>query len=149
MLTTTTMPSSAVVHPDEAHTLHVVQTTLKLTFGIVPIVAGFDKFTNVLTSWTQYLNPIILDLLPFTAVTFMAIVGVIEILAGILVFIRPRIGGWIVAAWLTAIALQLLIGWMYVDIAVRDLVMAIGALTLARLTPLADRHSDERAVASA
>ena len=106
---------------------------LKFTFVIVPIVAGVDKFTNLLTDWAQYLNPSMAELLPFSGTAFMMIVGVIEIIAGIIVWRKPDIGGYIVAAWLTAIALTLLLGGQYLDVAVRDLVMAISAILMARL----------------
>lgn len=106
---------------------------LKYTFVIVPIVAGLDKFTNVLTDWTQYINPSLGELLPFSAATFMMIVGVIEIIAGLIVLKKPEIGGYIVAAWLTLIALTLLMGFTYADIAVRDLVMAISAFAMAKM----------------
>ncbi len=106
---------------------------LKYTFGLVPIVAGADKFLNILTNWEQYLNPSMAGLIPFSAATFMMVVGVIEILAGILVLTKPAIGALVVSAWLTLIALTLLVGFNYVDVAVRDLVMAIGALVLAKL----------------
>ena len=109
-------------------------TLLKFTFGIVPVVAGLDKFTNLLTNWEQYLNPSIADMLPFPASTFMMIVGVIEIIAGVIVLVKPKIGGYIVAAWLTAIALTLLAGFNYVDVAVRDLVMAVSAFAMARIS---------------
>ncbi len=109
-------------------------TTLKLTFGIVPMVAGLDKFTNVLTHWDKYLNPTIAGMLPFAPSTFMMIVGVIEIVAGIIVLRNVKLGGYIVAVWLTAIALSLLLGFQYADVAVRDLVMAIAALSMARLS---------------
>lgn len=112
----------------------VVQGLLKYTFGLVPIVAGLDKFTNLLTDWTQYLSVGITDTLPLEAGTLMAIVGVIEIGAGILVLIRPIIGGYVVAAWLTLIALTLVFSGNYLDVAVRDLVMAIGAFSLAKLS---------------
>ena len=107
---------------------------LKYTFGIVPIVAGADKFTNLLTNWEQYVNPSIASLLPFSASIFMMIVGVIEIVAGIIVLKKSEIGGCIVAGWLTIVALTLLIGLNYVDVAVRDLVMAIAALSMARIS---------------
>jgi hypothetical protein len=106
---------------------------LKLVYGIVPVVAGLDKFTNILTNWEKYLHPGIASMLPFSASTFMMIVGVIEIVAGIIVFLRPATGGIIVAAWLTFIALTLLAGGNYLDVAVRDLVMAIGAFSMARM----------------
>ena len=105
---------------------------LKFTFGIVPIVAGLDKFTDLLTNWEKYLHPGIAGMLPFTAHIFMMIVGVIEIIAGIIVLAKPAVGGYIVAAWLTLIALTLLASGNYLDVAVRDLVMAIGAFSVAR-----------------
>ena len=107
---------------------------LRITFGIVPIVAGIDKFTDLLVDWDKYLNPQIASMLPFSAHTFMQIVGVIEIIAGFLVLAKPSIGGWIVMVWLICIALQLLAMGKYLDVAVRDLVMSIGALSLARLS---------------
>ena len=106
---------------------------LKLTFGIVPIVAGLDKFTNLLTHWENYIHPGIAGMIPFAPHTFMMIVGVIEIIAGIIVLAKPAIGGYIVAAWLTLIGLTLLASGNYLDVAVRDLVMAIGAFSLARM----------------
>jgi uncharacterized membrane protein YphA (DoxX/SURF4 family) len=115
-------------------TVRSVWTVLRFTFGIVPIVAGLDKFTDLLTNWDMYLHPGIASLLPFSVHTFMQIVGVIEIIAGILVFIRPVIGGYVVMAWLICIALQLIASGNYFDVAVRDLVMSIGALSMARLS---------------
>ena len=111
-----------------------VQQLMRYTYGLVPIVAGLDKFTNLLTDWKNYIAPSVNNALPFSASTFMSIVGIIEIVAGILVLIRPRIGGYVVMAWLIAIALQLIIGQNYYDVAVRDLVMAIGAFSLAKLS---------------
>lgn len=111
---------------------------LKLTFTLVPIVAGLDKFFNILCDWTQYLNPALLEMLPFSGETFMMIVGVIEIGAGILVFLKPKIGGLVVSVWLTLIALSLLIGWKFADVAVRDLVMAISAFSMSRLAMISE-----------
>ena len=120
----------------ESQVLHRVHTTLKFLLGLVPIVAGADKFTNLLAHWESYLNPIALRLVPISATSFMHLVGVIEIAAGILVFLWPRLGAFVVAAWLLAIALQLVLAGTYLDVAVRDIVIAVGgALTLARLTP--------------
>jgi len=109
---------------------------LKFTFVIVPIVAGADKFTNLLTDWTQYVNPAIANILPFSAATFMIFVGIVEIVAGILVLKKPEIGGYVVAAWLTVVALTLLSDFKYVDVAVRDLVMAIAAFAMARISKI-------------
>lgn len=115
-----------------------VQLTLKLTFGILPIVAGLDKFTNLLTHWVDYLNPGIKAMLPFDPMVFMEIVGIIEIIAGIIVLIRPVVGGYIVAIWLLCIVLQLIAGGLYLDVAARDLVMAISAYMLVKLTKIVD-----------
>lgn len=116
-------------------TVKQLQTTLKLTFGLVPIVAGLDKFTNLLTNWSDYLGTF-KGSLPVEAMTFMKIVGIIEIVAGIIVLVRPLFGAFIVMAWLIAIALELLVCTHFYDVAVRDLVMAIGAYTLAQLTKI-------------
>lgn len=116
--------------------INQVYTILKTVFIIVPIVAGADKFFNILTDWTAYINPLMLDILPVTGATFMMIVGVIEIAAGLIVLKKPEVGGLIVAAWLAGIALSLIAGWMYVDVAVRDLVMAISAFSMAKMSKL-------------
>ena len=108
-----------------------VRTILKYTYGLVPIVAGADKFTNFLTDWKAYLRPVE-SMLPLAPATFMMIVGVIEIIAGLLVLRFTRLGALVVSLWLVAIAVVLMSGGWY-DIAVRDLVMAIGAFCLAKL----------------
>jgi len=111
-----------------------VYQVLKYTYGLVPIVAGLDKFTNLLTNWKDYLSTSMKNMLPFDTSTFMAIVGIIEIIAGVLVLLRPRIGAWVVMGWLLAIALTLILNGHYFDVAVRDVVMAIGAFALAKLS---------------
>jgi uncharacterized membrane protein YphA (DoxX/SURF4 family) len=117
-------------------TIQQLQKTLKLTFGLVPIVAGLDKFTNLLTNWSDYLGNNIRGALPVSPMVFMKAVGIIEIVAGIIVLARPIVGAYIVSVWLICIALQLIIGGHYFDVAVRDLVMAIGAFTLAQLSKI-------------
>lgn len=112
----------------------LVKKILKYTFGLVPMVAGLDKFTNILTNWSQYVSEAFAGLLPFEPAVFMMIVGVVEIVAGVLVLTKTRIGAYLVSAWLTAIALSLLFSLSYIDVAVRDLVMAIAAFCLARLS---------------
>jgi hypothetical protein len=119
---------------DQTKTVKDIQTLLKFTYGLIPIVAGADKFTNLLTDWAHYLNPTLKAALPFSDHVFMMIVGVIEIIAGILVFISPQKGGYLVSVWLLLIALSLLAGGNYLDVAVRDLAMAIGAFSLAKLS---------------
>jgi len=111
-----------------------VQNLLKYTFGIVPIVAGLDKYTNLLTDWSQYMSTGLIDILPLDIGIFMGIIGVVEIAAGIIVLLRPIIGGIIVAIWLTLIAAILIVTGNQFDVAVRDLVMAIAALSLVKLS---------------
>lgn len=105
---------------------------LHIGFTVAPIVAGLDKFTNLLADWTQYLAPFIANLVP--ASTFMAIVGVVEIIAGLLVFFKPRIGAYVVAAWLVGIIFNLLLVPGYLDVALRDFGLFLGAVALARLS---------------
>ena len=114
-------------------TIRPTFTLLKYTFGVVPIVAGLDKFTNLLTDWSAYIEPSVAGLLPFSPHVFLIIVGIIEIAAGVIVLARPAIGGYVVAAWLVLIALSLLISGNYLDVAVRDLVLAVCAFSLARI----------------
>jgi uncharacterized membrane protein YphA (DoxX/SURF4 family) len=111
-----------------------VRTILYWTYGLVPIVAGADKFSNILTDWSQYLAPIVTDIIPLSPQTFMSIVGVIEIIAGIVVLMKPRIGSLVVGCWLVAIAINLLLTGQYFDVAVRDIVMAVGAFSLYMLS---------------
>jgi hypothetical protein len=109
---------------------------LWLTYGLVPLLAGLDKFLNLLTDWPKYLSPAVAGLLPVSAETFMYAVGIIEIAVGLMVLTRwTRLGAWIAAAWLVLIAVNLVTLGMF-DIAVRDLAMAVGAYTLARLAEL-------------
>ena len=139
MAITHPIPSSAALAPaTETHVVRTTFTMLRYLFSIVPVVAGADKFTHFLAQWETYLNPLVLRVIPLSATAFMQIVGVIEIAAGILVFVRPRIGGFVVMAWLLAIAAQLLVWGQFLDIAVRDIVIALsGPLVLARLAPFA------------
>jgi len=117
--------------------VHSAQRLLRITFGLVPVAAGLDKFFNVLTVWTQYLDPRFAQLLPFSPETFMHVVGVIEIAAGLLVLSRLQtIGAYVVSAWLAIIAVTLIVSGRYWDVAVRDLVMSVGAYTLASLTQI-------------
>lgn len=117
-----------------------VTTILRWTYILVPILAGLDKFTEILTDWDKYLAPIVTDILPLEAQTFMYIVGVIEITAGVIVLLRPKIGSLIVALWLMSIVINLLLTGQYFDIAVRDATMAIGALSLYILMNSNEKH---------
>jgi uncharacterized membrane protein YphA (DoxX/SURF4 family) len=114
-------------------TLESIYRPLWLTFGLVPLLAGLDKFFNLLADWPSYLSPVAADVLPVPPQSFLYLVGVVEMLVGLLVLTRwTRIGAWIAAAWLVLIAGNLvLLGAL--DVAVRDLGLAVGAYTLARL----------------
>jgi uncharacterized membrane protein len=106
-----------------------------LVYGVVAIVAGLDKFTYFLTDWREYLSPVVLQIMPFSATNMMYLVGVIEISVGVLVLTKlTRVAAYVLCAWLVAIALNLVMTGRYFDIAVRDLVMATGAFVLAKLT---------------
>jgi len=119
---------------------------LRWTYGLVPIAAGADKFTNLLTDWGKYLSPTARDMLPVSSRTFMRAVGIVEIAAGALV-LHPRtsrLGAYVVAGWLGAIAANLVMDRKY-DIAVRDIAMGIGAFSLGRfLARRAERRAAEQ-----
>jgi uncharacterized membrane protein YphA (DoxX/SURF4 family) len=118
------------------HRTETAYWALRLTFGIVPIVAGLDKFTNLLANWEGYLSPIAKRLLPVSPHAFMLAVGVIEIAVGLGVLVgRARVFGWIAAAWLLAIAVNLLTTGRFLDVAARDVALAVSAFVLAQLAP--------------
>jgi len=106
---------------------------LQAGFTITPIVVGADKFFHVLANWDMYLAPQVEKILPVTGHTFMVITGVVEILAGLLVAVRPRIGGFVVGAWLTGIVINLVIAGTFYDVALRDIGLAVGAFALGLL----------------
>ena len=128
--------------------LDSIYRPLWLTYGLVPLLAGLDKFFNLLTDWTKYVSPLVAHLLPVSPQTFLYAVGIIEIAVGLMVLTRwTRLGAWIAAAWLVLIAINLLTLGMF-DIAVRDLAMAVGAYSLARLAELRQESPVEAPAAS-
>lgn len=116
---------------DGRHAFHLLYGA----FVLLPIIAGFDKFADVLANWSGYLAPIVAERLPLRPETVMRIVGVVEIAAGLLVAIRPRLGAYVVAGWLAAVIANLFILGHYWDVALRDFGLLLGALALARLSP--------------
>lgn len=109
--------------------------TLKITYGLLFVVAGADKFLNMVTQWEKYISPYFLGLSGLTSSDFIHTVGVLEIGIGVLTLSAlTRLGAYVTAAWFGAIVINLLTMYTYFDIAVRDIVMAIGALVLAQLT---------------
>ena len=106
---------------------------MRLAFTVAPIAFGLDKFFNVMVDWPIYLAPWINDIAPGSGQDFMYLVGGVEILAGVLVAIKPRYGAPVVAAWLAGIIVNLLTVPGFYDVALRDFGLLLGALTLARL----------------
>jgi hypothetical protein len=111
---------------------------LRIGFVVAPILFGLDKFAHVLVDWDQYLAPEITDLFDARAHTLMYAVGAIEIVAGLVVLVRPRVGGYVVAAWLAGIVTNLLLMAAYYDVALRDVGLLLAALALARLAAAFD-----------
>lgn len=107
---------------------------LHIAFTVAPIVAGLDKFFDALVDWDMYLSPMVTRMLGIHGHAFMLGVGAIEVFAGVLVAVMPRIGGWVVGFWLCGIILNLLSIPAYFDVALRDLGLALGAFALARLS---------------
>jgi uncharacterized membrane protein YphA (DoxX/SURF4 family) len=113
-------------------------TLLRIASTVGPILFGLDKFFNVMVDWEQYLAPWINDIIPGSASTAMHLVGVVEILAGVFVALKPRYGAYVVAAWLGGIIVNLLTYSGYYDVALRDFGLLVGALALARLAQAYD-----------
>jgi uncharacterized membrane protein YphA (DoxX/SURF4 family) len=117
------------------HRLEPAWWALRIGLGLGPFLAGLDKFFNLLTNWEMYLSPLAEKMLPFSASTFMHIVGVIEMIVGLAILTRwTRLGSYVATIWLICIALNLVSTGAFFDLAVRDIEIAIGAFTLARLT---------------
>jgi uncharacterized membrane protein YphA (DoxX/SURF4 family) len=130
------VPTSDALRRDPAAQAFLL---LRIAFVVAPIVFGIDKFANVLTDdWTRYLAGEFNDIIPGTASDAMHIVGVVEIVAGLVVAVTPRFGGYLVAAWLGGIIVSLLLVGGYGDIAMRDFGLLLSALTLARLASAFD-----------
>jgi uncharacterized membrane protein YphA (DoxX/SURF4 family) len=116
---------------------------LRIAFTVAPILFGLDKFFDVMVNWEVYLAPWIDDIVPGSASTAMHLVGAVEILAGVLVALKPRYAAYLVAAWLGGIIVNLLTHSGYYDIALRDFGLMLGALTLARLAKVYDPPGSE------
>ena len=112
---------------------------LRVAFAVAPILFGLDKFFNVLTDWPKYLAGWVNDLMPGSGQDFMYFVGGVEILAGVLVALRPKLGAPVVVLWLGGIIVNLVSGPGYYDVALRDFGLMLGALTLTRLAWTYDR----------
>jgi len=135
---------SATVSTQLSNPAYQAFTLLRVGFTVAPILFGLDKFLDWLVDWRIYLAPEINDLIPGNAHQAMLVIGVIEILAGIVVAIRPKFGGYLVAAWLAGIIVNLLLQADFYDIALRDFGLLIGALALARLATAFDHPAAAR-----
>jgi|SRR5712692_5426397 uncharacterized membrane protein YphA (DoxX/SURF4 family) len=121
--------------------LNSVFWSLRIAYGLTAFLAGLDKFFNLLTNWEKYASPLALQVLPISAATLMRISGVIEVIVGLAVLAGvTRIGGYVVCAWLVLIAVNLISTGQYFDIAVRDLVMAVGAFSLAKVSEMREEE---------
>ena len=130
MATTTVRPRTTPARDNPAYQAFLV---LRAGFVVAPILFGLDKFTNLLTDWPAYLAPAIDRLVPGSAAGAMLAVGVVEIVAGLVVALRPKVGGYLVAAWLAGIIGNLLLLGDHYDVALRDFGLLLAALALARL----------------
>jgi len=131
-----TVPATSedrVVEQTRARAADQAFALLRTVFTVAPILFGLDKFVGVLTDWERYLAPQIDQVIPGSAHQAMLLVGVVEIAAGALVGVLPRIGGYVVAAWLAGIIVNLVLIGNYYDVALRDFGLLVGALALARL----------------
>jgi hypothetical protein len=119
---------------------------LRTGFAVAPVLFGLDKFTNLLADWTTYLAPAIDRLVPGGAADAMHAVGVVEVIAGLVVAVRPKVGAYLVAAWLAGIIGNLLLLGDHYDVALRDFGLLLGALALARLATAFQpaRHATQR-----
>jgi uncharacterized membrane protein YphA (DoxX/SURF4 family) len=124
--------------------------TLRIGFGLTALLAGLDKFFGLLVDWTQYLSPVITNSVPLSPEMVMQIVGAIEMIVGIAVLsgLFMRVAAYVVAAWLLLIAIQLVTTGRYFDVAVRDVLMALGAFALAKLSEVREAVTARRAVSA-
>jgi len=122
--------------------LNVSWWALRVGLGVGPVIAGIDKYFNKLADWNMYLSPLATNVLPIGATTFMHVVGLVEIIAGLIVLSRwTRIGSYVVMFWLLCIALNLVTTGMFYDLALRDVEIAIGAFTLTQLTAAREQQA--------
>ena len=120
--------------------LNLAWWTLRIGLGLGPIIAGIDKYFNKLADWSMYLSPLATKIVPVSAATFMHVVGIVEVIAGLIVLSRwTKIGSYLVMAWLLSIAANLLTTGMFYDLAVRDVEIALGAFALAQLTAVREQ----------
>lgn len=130
----TAQHDATVTHRDTSDPAYQAFFVLRAAFVVAPILFGLDKFTNLMTEWDKYLAPVLSDPLPISPHTAMYVVGVIEVIAGIVVLLHPRLGALVVAAWLGGIILNLLLIPGFYDVALRDFGLLLAAVALQRLS---------------
>jgi hypothetical protein len=142
-MVTTVRPRSPAAIDNPAYQAFLI---LRAGFVVAPILFGLDKLTNLLTDWTSYLAPAVDRLVPGSPHGAMLAVGVIEVVAGLVVAVRPKVGGYLVAAWLAGIITNLLLLGDHYDVALRDLGLLLAALALARLATAFQptHHAEQR-----
>jgi hypothetical protein len=125
--------------------LNVGWWALRIGLGVGPIITGIDKYFNKLADWGMYLSPLATKVIPVSATTFMHVIGVVEIIAGLIVLSRwTKLGSYIVMFWLLGIAINLLTSGMFYDLAMRDVEIAIGAFALSQLTVVREQHASTK-----
>jgi len=142
-VTATARPDRTSVRGNPAYQAYLI---LRTGFIVAPILFGLDKFTNLLADWTTYLAPAVDRLVPGSASGAMLAVGIVEIVAGLVVAVRPKVGGYLVAAWLAGIITNLLLLGDHYDVALRDFGLLLAALALARLATAFQPNHDAAAV---
>lgn len=126
--------------------LNVSWWALKIGLGLGPIITGIDKYFDKLADWGMYLSPLATRVVPVSTATFMHVVGIVEIIAGLIVLSRwTKIGSYIVMLWLLGIAVNLLTTGMFYDLAMRDVEIAIGAFALAQITAVREQKASATA----
>ena len=128
---TGTTPSAVTTAHNPAYQAYQI---LHVAFVVAPVLAGIDKFFHILVDWDMYLAPMVARLSPIGGHQLMLLIGVVEVIAGILVAVKPRIGAYVVALWLWGIIVNLLLAHGFFDIALRDFGLSLGAIALARLS---------------
>jgi hypothetical protein len=133
MAAITASPAPVTTREDLSNPVFQAFALLRIGFTVAPILFGLDKFLDWLVNWEIYLAPEFNDIIPGNAHAAMLTIGVIEIVAGLVVALKPKFGGYLVAAWLGGIIVNLLVLADHYDVALRDFGLLLGALTLARL----------------
>ena len=126
--------------------LKSISNVFRFSYGLIIMAIGIDNYLNILVNWSEYLNPIIPSFFNTDAKTFMYYIGIFEIFSGTLVLLSPKIGGYLISFFFFFTSVNLISQFKYFDIALRDLILAIGAFSFARLSDLIDKETQEEVV---